>query len=140
MNILILITIVALILFLLFGRTKQPNSMTESHYKLDKFKENWDDITSSLIPKKADLATPIRAWAKRSLADEAALQQRLLSLPDENLQIFGEKISEFCEEMDIQLDWVINPDADVPEKTKQHAENVVIDYCKLCLRAVEERV
>jgi len=140
MNILILITIVALIFFLLFWRTKQPNSMTESHYKLDKFKENWDEITSSLIPKKTDLATPISAWAERSLSDEAALQQRLLSLPDENLQIFGEKIAEFCEEMDIDLDWVINPDAEVPEKTKQHAEKVVIDYCKLCLRAVEERV
>lgn len=130
MNILIIAAVVSLLIFATLWLILQPKR---------KLQEAWEEVSASLAPKQEDLATPFKAWVQTSLEDEPVLQKWLLSLSEESLQALAEKVAEFCQEMNIELDWVIDPEADISEKSKKNAASIVTDYCKICLKAVNNQ-
>ncbi|QTR46596.1 hypothetical protein J9253_01150 [Thiothrix litoralis] len=99
----------------------------------------WSEISSPFNNRTKDLATPLRDWAQTDLGEEQPLQTWLVGLPDEGLQALGESIANFCMEMDVELDWLFDPDAEVDPNAKAAAEEMVVDYCKICLKAVQNQ-
>ena len=96
-----------------------------------------DDFGSVTKFHHIDYTTSLRTWAQDSLNDEPVLQTWLLDLHEEGLQALGEKISELGVEMDLDLNWLFAPEEAVVPIAQQAYEELVIDYCKLCLKAVE---
>ncbi|SJM96097.1 hypothetical protein [Crenothrix polyspora] len=105
----------------------------------EKLQQAWSGLAAPFASKNQDWATPIKAWAETSLTKDKALQAWLLALPSEGLQALGEKIAEFCVEMNVELNWLINPATEIDPAVKQAAEETVIDYCKICLKAVQNQ-
>lgn len=106
----------------------------------DKLQAMLSEITTPFVAEKLpDMATPLKQWAQASLGQETLLQTWLLNLPDEGLQALGEKIAEFSHDMEVDLDWLLKPEVETNPIAKQAAEEMVIDYCKLCLKAVQQQ-
>lgn len=109
---------------------------------MDKPKEQIQDaingVASGMKPHKPNHAEALKHWAQENLEDEAQLQSWLLALPDEGLQALGEKLHEFAHEMDMDLHWLQDPDGDNAAEAQQTNEPLVIDYCKLCMKAVHK--
>jgi hypothetical protein len=105
----------------------------------EKLQQVWSGLAAPFASKNLDWATPIKAWAETSLAKDKVLQAWLLNLPSDGLQALGEKIAEFCVEMNVDLSWLMNPATEVDPAVKQAAEETVIDYCKICLKAVQNQ-
>jgi hypothetical protein len=105
----------------------------------EKLQAVWSELASSFTPKNKDLATPLRDWAQTALGNEQPLQTWLVGLPDEGLQALGENIANFCVEMDVELDWLFDPEAEIDANAKAAAEEMVVDYCKICLKAVQKQ-
>lgn len=105
----------------------------------EKLQQAWSGIAAPFTSQTKDWATPMKAWAETSLANERQLQAWLLALPSDGLQALGEKIAEFCMEMNIDLDWLVNPATEIDPAAKQAAEEMLVDYCKICLKAVQNQ-
>lgn len=137
MSFVLAVFLVALLAFSVYWLIERPTDQLQAGK--NPVQEKWEKIKASVFPEQEDFAAPLKAWAQASLADEPALQEWLLSLPKEALQALGEKVSEFCREMNVELGWVIHPGSDVAPQSKTNAESIVIDYCKICLKAVENK-
>ena len=131
-----LILIIVVVLASLAGLTVW--SLSEPREKLQAV---WTELSAPFTSQPKDLATPFRAWAETSdlLAKEPVLQAWLVGLPAESLQALAEKVVEFCVEMDVNLDWLFNEEADIDPDAKVAAEEMVVDYCKICLKAVQNQ-
>ncbi|MCX7097102.1 MAG: hypothetical protein NTV43_04240 [Methylococcales bacterium] len=105
----------------------------------EKLQATWEEISTPFTGKKKDWATPLKAWAKASLNEEVQLQKWLASLSVEGLQGLGEKLAEFCTEMNVNLDWLHDPKAKITPEAKKAAEETIIDYCKMCQKAVKQQ-
>ena len=105
----------------------------------EKLQQVFDDIGAPFLSKPKDWVSSLKIWAENYLSTEPALQSWLLSLTSEGLQALGEKIAEFCREMAINLDWLLKPDTEIDPIVRQKAEAIVIDYCKICQKAVENQ-
>lgn len=104
----------------------------------EKLQATWDEISTPFTGKKKDWATPLKTWAKAALNDEPVLQKWLLALSTEGLQGLGEKLGEFCAEMNVNLNWLHDPQAKITPEAKKTAEETMIDYCKMCQKAVKQ--
>jgi len=96
-------------------------------------------VISGLKLKQQDYATPLKSWAQSGLNNESKLQAWLLALPEEGLQALGEKVHEFAVEMDLDLNWLTDPEAESLPEARQAAEEMVTDYCKLCMKTVQKQ-
>lgn len=130
MPILVIILVLLLLVFTLVWAMSGPR---------EKLQKAWSGIAAPFTVKTKDLATPLKAWADTSLAGEPALRTWLVALPVEGLQALGEKIAEFCMEMNTDLDWLIAPAEEADPAARQAVEDIVIDYCKICLKAVRNQ-
>jgi hypothetical protein len=130
MHLLVILLALLLLAVMVMWTTAQPK---------EKLQKAWSDITEPFTSKNKDWATPMRAWVQASLEKEPKLQAWLLALPNEGLQALGEKIAEFCEQMNINLQWLTNPATEIELAEKQAAEEMIIDYCKICLKAVQNQ-
>ncbi|SEA52662.1 hypothetical protein SAMN05660964_01777 [Thiothrix caldifontis] len=132
MHILIAVVALASLVGLVVWSMSQPK---------EKLQAVWTELSAPFSSKHKDLATPFHAWVETSalMAKEQALQAWLLGLPAEGLQALAEKVAEFCVEMDVELDWLFDAEADVDPNAKVAAEEMVIDYCKICLKAVQNQ-
>lgn len=97
----------------------------------------WNNLATTLKLNPQDRATPLKMWAQESLGTEPKLQAWLLALPDEGLQALGEKVHEFGADMDLDLQWLVDPEFEGVPEAQQAAEEMVVDYCKLCMKAVQ---
>lgn len=132
MHILIAIAALASLVGLVVWLLRQPK---------EKLQAVWTELSAPFGYKNKDLEAPFRAWVETStlMAREQALQTWLLGLPVEGLQALAEKVAEFCVEMDVELEWLFDTEADVDPNAKAAAEEMVIDYCKICLKAVQNQ-
>jgi hypothetical protein len=132
MHILIAVVALASLVGLVIWSLSQPK---------EKLQAVWTELSAPFASRHKDLAIPFRAWVETSslMAKEQALQSWLLGLPAEGLQALAEKVSEFCVEMDVELDWLFDAEVDVDPNAKVAAEEMVIDYCKICLKAVQNQ-
>lgn len=105
----------------------------------EKLEKAWSDIVSPFSLKTKDWATPLKTWAEVSLEAELPLKTWLLALSNEGLQALGEKIADFGMEMNVDLTWLSDPAAEIEPTTKKNAEEMVIDYCKICYKAVQNQ-
>jgi hypothetical protein len=96
----------------------------------EKLQQVWSGLAAPFASKNLDWATPIKAWAETSLAKDKVLQAWLLNLPSDGLQALGEKIAEFCVEMNVDLSWLMNPATEVDPAVKQAAEETVMIIAK----------
>ncbi len=96
-------------------------------------------LASALQLQQQDYATPLKSWAQNTLNNESKLQAWLLALPGEGLQALGEKVYEFAVEMDLDLSWLTDPEVESLPESRQAAEVMVTDYCKLCMKAVQKQ-
>jgi hypothetical protein len=128
--------ILAIILVLLLLVFALAWAMTGPREKLQKA---WSGIAVPFTSKTQDLATPLKAWAETSLSGEPALRTWLVSLSAEGLQALGEKIAEFCREMNVDLAWLLAPAEDADPEARQAVEDIVTGYCKICQKAVRNQ-
>lgn len=132
MHILIAIVVVAVIAGLVIRPLGRPK---------EKLQAVWPEMTASFHPSRKDSVTPFKAWAATALGQEPQLQAWLTGLPDEGLRALVEKLAEFCTEMDMdmELEWLFTPEPCVTPAAKAAAGQVVTDYCKICLKAVQRQ-
>jgi hypothetical protein len=104
----------------------------------EKLQAAWEEIATPFTGKKKDWATPLKGWAQASLNEEPQLQKWLVSLSAEGLQGLGEKLAEFCAEMNVNLDWLLDPKTKITPEAQKAAEETVVDYCKMCQKAVRQ--
>lgn len=132
MHILIIAVVLASLAGLTVWSLKQPK---------EKLQAVWTELSAPFASKHKDLSTPFRAWSETSdlMAKEQALQVWLQGLSAEGLQALAEKVAEFCMEMDVNLNWLFDEEADVDPDAKAVAEEMIVDYCKICLKAVQNQ-
>lgn len=132
------IFIAVVVLALLVGWVRSEPRRSEPKKKLQAV---WTEFSVPFMSKHKNLTPRFRAWVETSalMAKEPALQAWLLGLPAEGLQALVKKVAEFCVEMDVELDWLFDADVDVDPNAKAAAEEMVIDYCKICLKAVQNQ-
>lgn len=105
----------------------------------EKLQKVWSDLAAPFTSETKDWSGPLKAWVETSLGNEKQLQAWLLALPNEGLQALGEKIAEFCTDMNVDLNWLLNPVAEVDPGAKRAAEEMIVDYCKICFKAVQSQ-
>lgn len=130
MHALVIFLVLLMLVFLVMSIMTQPK---------EKLQQALSNMASPFTSKTRDWATPMKAWAEASLGHERQLQAWLLALPNEGLQALGEKIAEFCAEMNVGLAWLTDPAEPIDPAIKQAAEEMVVDYCKICLKAVRNQ-
>jgi hypothetical protein len=134
MHILMFLMILGALGFLVMWALAQPKADLEENVR-----KVLSGIAGSLTPKAVDWATPMRVWAETSLGSEQEIQTWLLALSSDGLQALGEKIAEFCLQMNVDLHWLSDPAKPIDSLVKQAAEEMVIDYCRVCLKAVHNQ-
>ena len=87
--------------------------------------------------KQVNLSQNFRGWVTERLEQRADLQQWLLSLSDEAFEILSNQLSTFCEELNIDLAWLVEKRLDRRPLLKAKVEQVVITYCSSCWQAVQ---
>ena len=129
MHILIVASLLASVVGLAIWSLSQPK---------EKLQELWSEIRTPFMNHHTDWAPSFRQWAE-SLEREPDLKTWLVSLPDEALQALAEKLQEFCLEMGVELEWLLQASADTDPNAKAATEDMVIDYCKICLKALQHQ-
>ena len=99
----------------------------------------WSNVASSLNLKSQDYSIPLRMWAEEELGEEPQLQTWLLGLSEEALPALGEKIHELGVDMDLDLSWLTDPESEGIPEAQQASKEMVVDYCKLCMKAVHKQ-
>ncbi len=134
MHILMFLMVFGALSFLVMWALAQPKADLEENVR-----KVLSGIAGSLTPKTVDWATPMRVWAETSLGSEQEVQAWLLALSSDGLQALGEKIAEFCLQMNVDLQWLSDPAKPIDSLVKRAAEEMVIDYCRVCLKAVHNQ-
>lgn len=80
-------------------------------------------------PAKTALAPLFRAWVESGLGHEAKLQAWLLTLSPEQMQVLVEHTAAHCEQLKVELSWLIEQQIDVPPALKSTAQEIVVGYC-----------
>ncbi|GEM_PF-1794932 len=80
-------------------------------------------------PAKASLAPQFRAWVESGLGHEAKLQAWLLTLSPEQMQVLVEHTAAHCEQLKVDLSWLLEQQIDVPPALKSTAQEIVVGYC-----------
>lgn len=120
----ILVAVIA-VLILIF--TDQPKQRLEHAFS---------NLSSTLQLHTENYAIPLSAWADNHLQDESELQSWLAGLSEEGLQALGENLCDFANTMELDLEWLMKSE-ETSGKPDTFVEGLVIDYCKLCMKAVQ---
>jgi hypothetical protein len=87
--------------------------------------------------KQVNLAQKFRVWVTEQLGQRQDLQQWLLALSDEAFEILSSQLAIFCDELNIDLVWLVEKRLDRRPLLKAKVEQVVITYCSSCWQAVQ---
>ncbi|MEN8220125.1 MAG: hypothetical protein ABFS56_28000 [Pseudomonadota bacterium] len=132
MHLLLIIIAASLFVFLLLSVLTPQNKILEGIGSLE-------NILPSFMKKKTSMASLLKAWVENTLTDKPELQTWLLSLSPEGLEVLTDKVEVFCTDMGMDLAWLLAPDAEVTPDLTQKTEELVIDYCNLCLKALQNQ-
>ena len=134
MHILMFLMVLGALGSLIIWSLAQPKAALEENVR-----KVWSGIAGALTPSAFDWAAPLRIWAESSLGSEQEIQSWLLALSNDGLQALGEKLAEFCLQLNVDLQWLSDPAKAIDPLVKQSAEEMVIDYCRVCLKAVHNQ-
>lgn len=87
-------------------------------------------VTQALAPR-------FRAWVERDLGSEAHLQQWLLSLSPDQLQLLVKHLLTHCEQLCVELNWLLEEQPDGSTDLKQAVHEIVVGYCTSVWKAVQ---
>ncbi|NDJ60862.1 MAG: hypothetical protein GYB67_07035 [Chloroflexi bacterium] len=96
-----------------------------------------DTVTRVVRPPSVTLVAPFKDWVDSDLKDEPQLRTWLLGLPEEAIRALVIQLDEFCQELSIELAWLVSGDLNVEPSTRAVVRDVVVTYCKMCLKAVQ---
>lgn len=82
------------------------------------------------------LIEPFRQWVRTELSHEPELRTWLLELPEFGFELLTSHIAEFCDEMNMDLTWLVERHMDVAAELKEATQAAIIDYCYACKKAV----
>lgn len=83
------------------------------------------------------VAPRFRAWVERDLGGEPLLRNWLLSLSPEQLQLLVKHLLTHCEQLSVELNWLLEEQPDVAAEVKQTVHEIVVAYCASILKAVQ---
>ncbi len=83
------------------------------------------------------LANKFKLWADERLTGEPEIRDWLLSLPPVALRALTMQLDGFCQELNIRLAWLVDETLDTEPAAREVVRDVVLMYCRNCLRAVE---
>lgn len=90
-----------------------------------------------MLPHYIPDVTSFKHWADTQLDDQPRLRAWLLSLPDEGLKALVQQLGQFCQELSINLNWLLKGDLSQEPRLEQTTRQIVIDYCGACLKAIQ---
>jgi len=97
-----------------------------------------NQLQTTLFGPKPDAVAPqFRVWMTQALANEPQLQHWLAGLSDEQLNVLGQHIATFCQEMGFELQWLLDQAFAQQPRLLHGSNKIVINYCQACLLAVE---
>lgn len=94
------------------------------------------EAAKAITLKKPDVALEFRGWVDTDLQENPELRKWVLGLPDEGFAALTQRLAAFCADMNIQLEWLTGRHMDVAPAARQAANTVVVDYLKLCRKAL----
>ncbi len=97
------------------------------------------EAAKAITLKKADVSLEFRDWVDTDLQESPELRKWVLGLPDEGFAALTQRLAAFCADMNIQLEWLTGRDIDVAPAARQAANAVVVDYLKLCRKALSHQ-
>lgn len=122
------------------GKSRLPSGSTwgtlyhNSMSWFDGLRQRGDDLlTPSYLPD----TDAFKSWIKQELNDHPRLCEWLLSSPEEGFKALTRQLAEFCQELSIDLTWLVNGDLKREPELEQVAREVVIAYCDACLKAIK---
>lgn len=83
------------------------------------------------------VAPQFRAWVESGLGSEPVLQNWLLSLSSEQLQLLVKHLLTHCEQLSVELNWLIEEQSDMKADLKQAVHEIVVAYCASIWKAVQ---
>jgi len=125
---------------------QRAESTTENSSSLEKtltnLRDNIPDLSTTMkgmLQQKgqtANLVEPFRAWVSSDLKHQPELYNWLLSLPEYGFELLTIHIAEFCQEMNMDLKWLVERHVDVAPELRKAIQDSIIDYCYACQKAV----
>jgi len=92
---------------------------------------------SIVTPEYVKLMPSFKRWIDEEMTGHNRLRNWLLSLPNDGFKALTGQIVFFCNELNIELEWLIDGELDVEPRTRKVVEDIVISYCDACLKAVQ---
>jgi hypothetical protein len=87
-------------------------------------------VTQALAPR-------FRAWVESDLGGETLLQQWLLSLSPAQLQLLVKHLLTHCEQLRVELNWLLEEQPDSSVELKQAVREIVVGYCTSVWKGVQ---
>ena len=89
------------------------------------------------LPKKdLDQGKRFQAWSTQAFADQPALQAWLKALPDPAIQALTAHLVAFCTEMNVDLNWLLDQQAQQQPLLTRDIQMIVLHYLQACYTAV----
>lgn len=83
------------------------------------------------------VAPRFRAWVESDLGGEPLIQNWLLSLSPEQLQLLVKHLLTHCEQLSVELNWLLDKQPDVRDDLRQAVHEIVVGYCTGIWKAVQ---
>ena len=119
---LVVLALLAMYALILGGHYETPGQILEA--------------AKAITLKKPDASLEFRDWADADLQESPELRAWALGLPDEGFAALTQRLAAFCADMNIRLEWLTGRHMDVAPAAQQAAKAVVVDYLKLCRKAL----
>jgi hypothetical protein len=101
---------------------------------LDNVRKRTDQLViPDYLPEVADF----KIWAEANLNARPRLRDWLLSLPETGLKALISQLAQFCQELSINLNWLVRGDLRAEPKLETTIHQIVVEYCEACLKAVQ---
>ncbi|MEM7536202.1 MAG: hypothetical protein AAF639_28725 [Chloroflexota bacterium] len=83
------------------------------------------------------LINQFREWITIELKHEPELRAWLLSVPDDGFNLLTTHIANFCEEMNMELVWLLEKKVDVAPILQESMKAMIVDYCWSCYKGIQ---
>lgn len=89
--------------------------------------------------KNEELPSQFRNWVANSKEVDKGLKTWISDMPDDGLQGLTEQLAEFCNNLNIELDWLVSEGIEKDPDLKKVISEIVLSYCNACWKAAESQ-
>lgn len=114
-------------------RRRSGHSLTARLRHLSRYTQQ--ALNAVITPSHKKLVPDFKNWIAVNIPKDDPLREWLLSLPEEAIEALTRQLAAFCQDLNLELEWLVNNKLDL--ETRQQLEQIVISYCRSCLKAVE---